>query len=443
MRFAICMPTRIAILILSCLYPLLQGCNIIGTQRPDIVPELAEWLPTEQLTSSSDASRLQFNWGWAIAVDGVGTIHQAWLEIFSEPDPNEPAGVCGQVYYRGSVDDGKLWSPPVPLNEPKCVTGHPKIAAHGNHVYVVWHQLLSDNTILGIQLVHSGDRGLNWDPAIIVSDNPPGISTAWPSVNAWGDSVHVVWGDSRSGSAEIHLRSSTDGGRTWNPVQMVSKPDGISSWTPSIASWGAVVHVVWTDERHNTDAAGEPFDCASVGAGESCREEEYYRRSLDFGLTWEEEIRLTVDPAEALASSWAPSIAVWENDVHVAFFDRRTGEFEIYYKRSREGGSAGSWEDAVRLSEDVSIQHARPSIAVNDKDVHIVYWGQSPHSSNIYYLSSPDGGDHFQPPILLSSTGPSEVPHPSVAVSTGGSVHVLWYAKDMLGLDQIFYRRKP
>jgi hypothetical protein len=314
---------------------------------------------------------------------------------------------------------------------------------YGNHVYVVWHQLLPDSNTIGIQLIHSSDHGLSWDPVITVSDNPPGVSTAWPSVNAWGESVHVVWGDSRSGSVEIYLRSSTDGGQTWSSVQMVSKPDGISSWTPSVASWGSIVHVAWTDERHNIDAASAPFDCVSVGAGEGCREEEYYRRSTDLGLTWEEEIRLTVDPPEALASSWAPSIAVWENEVHVTFFDRRTGEFEIYYKRSREGGSTGSWEDEVRLSEDVSIQHARPSIAVNEKDVHIVYWGQSPHSTNIYYLGSSDGGDHFQLPILLSSTGPGEASHPSVAVSANGTVHVLWYAKDKLGVDQIFYRRKP
>jgi len=400
----------------------------------------AAWGPIQQLTFTPYPSRLQYNWGWAIDVDGAGVLHQAWLVTYAELDPRQPAAICGQVFYRQSRDDGGTWSPPMPLSEGACGIGHPKIAASAEHVYVVWHQLHPPSRNLRIHLTHSANHGFAWDPITTVSDDAPGAGAAWPSVNAWGNAVYVVWGDSRTGSSEIYLRSSTDGGRSFWPVRSVSRPDGISSWTPSVAAWGPFVHVAWTDERHNVDAAGQPFDCALVGAGESCREEEYYRGSADGGITWGEEVRLTWDPPAAPAASWAPSIAAWGGDVHVAFFDRRSGSFEIYYKRSQAAGAPGSWEDEVLLSRDASLAHVRPSLTVLGQAVHVVYWAHSPGETSVYHTGSPDRGTRWSDPQVLFAIAKGTNPHPSVAVSPSGSVHALWHAPDARGVDQIFYR---
>jgi hypothetical protein len=375
-----------------------------------------------------------------VDVDGAGIVHQAWLATYAESDPRQPAAVCGQVFYRHSRDNGVSCAEPVPLSDGRCGIGHPKIAAFGPHVYAVWHQLDEPGRSFRIYLTHSGNHGFTWDPVTALSENPPEAGAAWPSVNAWGDPVHVVWADARTGSAESYLRSSFDAGRSFSPVRAVSTPDGISSWTPSVAAWGPFVHVAWTDERHNRDSAGRPFDCARVGAGESCREEEYYRRSSDGGMSWDEEIRLTSDPPEALASSWAPSIAAWGDQVHVAYFDRRSGDFEIYYRRSRDGGVSGSWEDEVLLSRDDARVHARPALAVWDQAVHLVYWAHAPESTSVYYVGSADGGARWSFPLALAAGLPAMAPHPSVAVSPNGSVHAIWHAPDKRGVDQIFYR---
>jgi len=218
-------------------------------------------LQAQPLTEGDVPSRLQFNFGRAVAVDAAGGVHVAWL---SGPtlDPANPGATLGQVFYRRSPDGGAHWEAPRPMTPtPFPFTGHPKVAAAGLHVYVVWHGV-SEGT-LRVFLAHSPDAGAHWEEPRLVSDNPGGVGTAWPSVAAWGDEVHVVWGDGRTGAAEIYLRSSPNGGHGWTPVRRVSCDDGRSSWTPSVAAEGATVHVAWSDSDTTPTPTAGPMTAAA------------------------------------------------------------------------------------------------------------------------------------------------------------------------------------
>lgn len=400
----------------------------------------ADWSPAQPLSNSVFPSRTQYNFGWAIDVDGAGVVHAAWLEVTSA-DP--PGYTTGRVMYSRSVDDGRNWTPPLPLSgAPQPFTGNPRVAASGPHVYVAWHGTHDHSGIPKIYFLHSPNHGLSWNPPRIVSDNTPAIGgAAWPSVNACGDAVHVVWGDSRSGVAEIQLRSSPDAGATWTAVRQVSSPDARSSWVPTVACWDRTVHVAWSDERHNIDASGQPYDCGIAQDDTKCREEEYYRRSTDFGESWEPEVRLTVDSA-APRPSWAPSIAVWHDNVHVVFFDHRTDRFQVYYQRSTGGGAAHTWEPERMISVDDGVtDHARPVIAASGSSLHVVWFAITPpFGVNVLYAGSSDNGSSFGVPGPLTLRPGMGEAHPSVAVSPRKSAHVIWYEADARGVDQVVHR---
>jgi hypothetical protein len=59
----------------------------------------------------------------------------------------------------------------------------------------------------------------------------------------------------------------------------------------------------------------------------------YYKRSTDGGVSWETDTRLTNNTA----GSWYPSIAVSGSIVHTVWSDDRDGNDEIYYKRNPTG----------------------------------------------------------------------------------------------------------
>lgn len=404
----------------------------------------AQWSPPQALSNSALPSRTQYNFAWAIDVDGAGVVHAAWLEVAS-PDPSGHG--TGRVMYSRSGDDGHAWTAPVPLtgiHQP--VTGNPRVAASGANVYVAWHGLHDGSGILKIYLTRSHDHGATWQPARIVSDgDSPAAAATWPSVNSCGDAVHVAWADARHGTPEIRLRSSPDAGHSWAPVRHVSSADGFSSWVPSVACRGSEVHVAWSDERHNVDETGAPYDCGRVGGGTTCREEEYYRRSLDFGATWEPEVRLTHDAANSPRASWAPSIALGTgNKVHVVFFDQRGERFQVYYKRSLHGGTAGSWEpERVISHDDGATIHARPVIVSRGNELHLVWFAVRPGIGvDVMHAMSGDGGQGFSPPQPLTARPVMAEAHPSIALSPRGSAHVIWYEPDAHGVDRVVHRAR-
>jgi hypothetical protein len=176
----------------------------------------------------------------------------------------------------------------------------------------------------------------------------------------------------------------------------------------------------------------------------TCREEEYYRRSTDFGATWDAEVRLTHDPVSRPRGSWAPSIAVWENNVHVAFFDRRTATFGIYYKRSRQGGAASTWEPERRISPDSAVtHHARPVIDALGPFVHVVWFSATPFDGvDVWHAGSADNGATFGTPLQLNPHAGTDEMHAAVAVSPSRSTHVIWQQTDAQGVDRIVHRAR-
>lgn len=126
--------------------------------------------------------------------------------------------------------------------------------------------------------------------------------------------------EAASSEWEIYYKRSTDGGVSWGPVNRLTNAPGPSA-RPSIAALGEQLSVVWFDGRNGNA-------------------EVYYKESLDRGLTWSADDRLT----DAMGDSVHPSVALSADRVHVVWFDQRDGNSEIYYTRSRLKRERGRME---------------------------------------------------------------------------------------------------
>jgi len=138
-------------------------------------------------------------------------------------------------------------------------------------------------------------------------------SSTNPSIAVSGSVVHIVWYDARDGNWEIYYKRSTDAGINWSADVRMTNNTSNSLW-PSVAVSGSVVQVVWSDARNWDD-------------------EIYYKRSIDAGVNWGADRRLTNNTSD----SDFPSVAVSGSLVHVVWQDYRDGNPEIYYKRDTNG----------------------------------------------------------------------------------------------------------
>lgn len=255
-----------------------------------------------------------------------------------------------------------------------------------------------------------------WEPDVRLTYNDSISFTS--ETNAWcvaasGDTVHVIWQDGRdAGYSEIYYKRSIDDGTSWESDFRLTDDPAISR-LPAIAVSGSNIHVVWYDFRD-----GNP--------------EIYYKRSTDGGTTWELDTRLT----NTSANSFRPSVAVSGSNVHLVWEEGFSGGYDIYHKRSTDGGI--TWEPSNLLSNDPA-NSLSPSIAISDSVVHVVWMDNRNGTNNyeIYYKRSTNEGVTWGPETRLTSdpawSGPT-----SIAVS-GLNIHVAW-SESRDGNAEVYYK---
>ena len=280
------------------------------------------------------------------------------------------------------------------------------IAASGNVVHTVWYDNRDGNW--EIYYKRSTNGGTNWGADTRLTNNT--ADSGPPSIAVSGSLVHIVWFDKRDGNFEIYYKRSTDSGTTWEADTRLTSAS--SSENPSIAVSGSLVHVSWR-ARHSTW-------------------EVYYKRSTDGGLTWGADTQMTNNTTH----SYAPSIAVSGFLVYIVWYYFIDNSYEIYYKRSTDGGI--NWGAAIRLTNNAG-GSIYPSIAVSGSLVNVV-WQESRDGTfpEIYYKRSTDGGLTWGADTRLTYN-PAWSVRPSIAVSSS-LVHVVWY-DERDGNDEVYYKR--
>ena len=229
--------------------------------------------------------------------------------------------------------------------------------------------------------------------------------------------VYIVWEENIVDNAEVYLRRSPDGGATWSAIMNLSANAG-ASMQPAIAvGSNGSVHVAWEDTA--------PGD-----------KEIYYRRSTDYGDTWDPAKRISLTGG----SSEDPSMAVdSQGTVHIAWYDDTPGNWDIYYARSTDGGD--SWSRARRISWTLG-RSMNPTVAVDPgSNIHIVWHDNTSGNMEVLYKKSPDGGLSWNAGMRISSnlSGVSQCPHLAIESKNPTHIHVVWY-DETPGNPEIYWR---
>ncbi len=256
-----------------------------------------------------------------------------------------------------------------------------------------------------------------WQPEVRLTNSL--AHSEFSALAVSGTVVHVVWQDDRDGNYEIYYKRSTDGGLSWWTDTRLTNYSAASN-APTIAVSNDNVHVVWVDERD-----GNP--------------EIYYKRSTDGGISWGADTRLTNN---SFLSTYA-SVAVYgssaEGGVYVIWQDERDLNWEIYYKRSTNGGT--SWGADTRLTNNAG-SSLYPSIALSgsfaEGGVHVVWQDDRNGNVEIYYKRSLDFGGSWGTDIRMTNNS-SISRNPSLTAS-GSAVHVVW-EDNREGNWEIYYKR--
>ena len=349
---------------------------------------LLQWLPDVRLTFDPAFSSTSFNNAKCLAVDSAETFEEVLhLVFFDDREDNR------EIYYKRSTDGGTTWGQELRLTHNGAISHFPSISASHPVVHVAWEEYRDGNA--EIYYKESPDAGVTWGADTRLTNNP--ANSFSPSVAAFDSHLHLTWFDQRDGNNEVYYKRSDDGGLTWNADTRLTNNPAFSVF-PAITTSGSRVHIAWQEHRDGNS-------------------EIYYKRSSDAGITWGNDVRLTNNAA----NSFSPSIAAAGLDVHVAWFDQRDGNLEIYHKHSADAGV--TWDADKRVTNNPAVSQY-PSVSVSASNVHLVWFDERDGNTEIYYNRSTNSGTTWEADTRLT-TDAARSTDPCVAVSSS-TVHVAW-----------------
>jgi hypothetical protein len=124
-----------------------------------------------------------------------------------------------------------------------------------------------------------------------------------------------------------------------------------------------------------------------------------------------------------------------DNYIHVVWVDDTSGDSGINYKKSTDGGAC--WI-AKRLTYNSGLSLS-PTIGINSNNhIHVVWLDTPPSNFEIYYKRSTNGGIAWTTKRLTWNLGWSK--NPAIAVNSNNHIHIIWY-DETPGNDEIYHKK--
>ena len=357
----------------------------------------ADWTPAKRLTWTSGSS-----YSPIMAIDSNNIIHVVWYEA-------TPGKMV--IFYKRSADLGTTWSSSKRLTWTSGSSSDPSLAIDANDtIHVVWQDATPGNA--EIYYRRSMDGGSTWSAAKRLTWTY-GESTYPKIAIGSSNAIHLAWQEETPDDDEIYYKGSSDGGSTWSAVKRLTWTSG-ESYEPAIAiDSNGHIHIIWYD------STPDHFEI-------------YSKKSSDGGSTWSAAKRITWTSGGAMEAVIALDLS---NALHVLWYGYPSGNAEISYKKSVDGGA--TWSAARRLTW-TSGESFRPAIAIDPSNViHVIWYDDTPGNTEIYYKRSTDGGTAWSAVKRLTWTsGDSVCP----AIDANDTIHIVWY-DDTPGNKEIYYKK--
>jgi hypothetical protein len=230
--------------------------------RMDIFIQIYEENGKKRFQAPFNVSRNAQTFSWLprmiYASRGAGQVYLLWQEIVFSG---------GEIFFARSIDGGRSFSEPLNLSNSIAGDGKGRVtrkrwdngsldlvigpegnlyAAWTNYEGSLWVSRSSDQASFSKPVLVAGGNGAEPARGPSLAVDPRGV-------------VHIAWTVGEDRAADIHLASSTDGGRSFGTPKLALKSDGQSD-APKIAVDGkGTLHLIYAESPAGLCAISHPL----------------------------------------------------------------------------------------------------------------------------------------------------------------------------------------
>lgn len=221
---------------------------------------------------------------------------------------------------------------------------------------------------------------------------------------------HLVYDDGSDWSAEdIFTRTYSVNDGCWSNIERVFNSYFISKHPVVRVGAGGRLFVMWTRNLKQAPVS------------------KVIMNSREPGGTWSEDVQFISQNQEY--QSVHSSFALYQDHIHAAWLDNRSGLWEIHYNDTKNG----TWGTPQRLTQGGG--KSGPSLVTDRKGgVHILYASKAGNISLTHKTQN-----SWTVPVILS-TGPSEFSPPGLALHKNNTLHAVW-VETHSGNSAVYYAR--
>ena len=198
----------------------------------------------------------------------------------------------------------------------------------------------------------------------------------------------------KSGNWEVLFRASADNGNTFGDKINLSNSSNGHSALKDVAASGNNVFVTYGD---NKTGSMETFMRRSTDGGET------FADPIVLNSTGTSPLKGTLAPLQTLDILLQTAIAASGENTYIIWWDNKTGNWDIMFARSTDGGE--TFKHTINLSN--STERSDETIMVADeKNVFVQWWEMDNDGKKQPVLKvSNDNGETFGPILKLAANG--------------------------------------
>jgi hypothetical protein len=229
------------------------------------------------------------------------------------------------------------------------------------------------------------------------------------------NNIYLTWWDNKTGNNEVYFGRSNDSGKSFDKPVNLSNAKGGSA-DSQIAASGDNVYVTWWD---NKTGNWQVFSRASNDNGKT-----FGGAVMLKGIGASPEKHLKAPPSNT--TSVDTIVAASGSKEYVVWWDNTTGNFEVLFAKSSDGGK--TFGSPINISNSPNARSIGARIAAQGNNVYIAWMDIKPGQKQLMFKASNDNGQTFGNPIIVygggntdtTTSSSSSSPTPSTATSTTG-----------------------